>query len=417
MKLNGAATLVKTGSATLKVNDFASFAGMIDVREGTLETGAALPVEPALKDEGRLVHFDATYGVQTVTNADLSITVTNWLDRTGNRNAEPRGSASVAFMPWGMKGNPAIDMPPGVSLWWKKDGAYASLDNIGTVFWIIGSQNGGGFVLGGGTQVDTGNGKEDFYPWHRGLDHQGQGAGYHGDPIYSGSGSYIVGDGTIRLNGEVIDKGTTGLSGAWDQMTWIATTNSSGVTRLAPAAGFAFDGREYRYGCQRLAEVIIYNHRLTDAEVAGVEAYLNAKWGFAESARTGAGTIVLAAGATLKTNGDQYVNKLGGSGAVSGDVTVKNFVADTTAAGLTVDGVLTIAANPTVELKNLPQVGLDTLRITVVAAASSFAGTDNLADAVFTGETFSEGFKAKLAVADGKLVVTFVRAGMTLFIR
>jgi len=88
---------------------------------------------------------------------------------------------------------------------------------------------------------------------------------------------------------------------------------------------------------------------------------------------------------------------------------VKNFGADGASAGLTVDGTLTVAENPVVDLSNVTSATEEI----VVATATAFAGVENLRNAVFVG--YSGSRRPRLRVRDGKLYVTFAK-GMVIIV-
>ena len=149
-----------------------------------------------------------------------------------------------------------------------------------------------------------------------------------------------------------------------------------------------------------------------------MQAYLKAKWGYTQKSPVNDATVNLAADATLTTAGNQYVGKLTGSGTVEGDVTVGALVAEVGADPLTVTGTFTIYEGLQIELRGLADVTGD-LKDTVITIleADEIAGEENRPSVVFTGDAVPEGYKVKLRVVDGKLLVTFKPKGMTLFVR
>ena len=133
--------------------------------------------------------------------------------------------------------------------------------------------------------------------------------------------------------------------------------------RSITSDGFAFDGRVLdgqnyndRIGSQRLAEVAIYDRRLTDDEIVSMEAYLKAKWQFGWQAAPATNLAVeIASGATLDcSSGAQVGGALIGARAVAGDISALALVADGTAvAWPTVSGTFTVPHEVTVELRNI----------------------------------------------------------------
>lgn len=148
--------------------------------------------------------------------------------------------------------------------------------NIRSVFWVIGSQNGGGFLLGD-NQVNAS--ARHF--------HRSSGSGTYGgvasDALWGGTGldKGLVRGGETRTNGVAVNGASTGLSGGYDLVTWRLSAGDDATNATPGACWFAScyapsDGR--LNGGQRLAEVLIYTNRLTDAEIKATELYLNNKW-------------------------------------------------------------------------------------------------------------------------------------------
>lgn len=429
----GSATLTKTGAETLSVRDLSAFTGTLDVREGTLAlTGEPLEYEPALVTEGRILHLDATDGVLTLTNADSTVSVTNWVSKLNDGWAAMPVKNYSTTMSYPTLLSYELNALPVVKLennGWNgthhdlmvfcKDGIRQNLGGIKSVFWVIGSQEGGGFVLGGGLNAD---GTTHGYWFHRGGD-AGEKAS---DTIINHNANANLKDtrAVWRLNGETIAPDSTGLSGGYDRLSFVQT---DAETAPVNADGLAFDGRilntppeDYRsrIGRQRLAELIVYDRIVTDEERAQIEAYLAAKWGLQQKAVVNSATVSLAADATLKTSGNQYVGKLAGSGTVDGDVTAGTLVAAVGADPLTVTGTFTIAAGIQIELRGLANVTGD-LKDTVITVlqAGEIDGIENRSSVVFTGDEVPEGYSARLRVVDGKVLVTFKPKGVMLIVR
>jgi len=146
---------------------------------------------------------------------------------------------------------------------------------IRTVFWVVGSKNGGGFLLGD-SQV---NGSARYF-------HRGSASGTYGgvptDSIWHPTSEKgLVRNGETWTNGVSVNGTTTGLSGDYDLVTWRVSTADNATNGVAGACWFAScyassDGR--LNGGQELGEVLIYTNRLSDAEIKATEHYLNRKW-------------------------------------------------------------------------------------------------------------------------------------------
>ena len=149
------------------------------------------------------------------------------------------------------------------------------LSNIRTVFWVIGSKEGGGFLLGDNV---SDNGKRHF---HRDAGTANLYGGQPQDPLWGGSDKGPVRNGETWINMQPVDGTTTGLSGNFDLVTWRLSALDDLANNTAGAIWFAscFDAGNGRLnGGQELGEVLIYTNRLTDAERRLTGLYLSRKW-------------------------------------------------------------------------------------------------------------------------------------------
>jgi len=229
--------------------------------------------------------------------------------------------------------------------------------NAQTVFWVFGSQGGGGFLLGCN---DTNN--YSICDWHRGsrvdnnldpVTTENRLYGFNVPAQVSTGKTYI--DGTLLPSPTAVSA-TNVLNGGYQLIETLATAR-------ARADGLAMD-RNFtnRRGGQRLAELLIYNRAISDSERLTVEAYLNWKWFgrktsnslFMPPAGAAADTVRVAAGASLELGGfTQNTRALVGSGTVSGgNLSVTGLVdlSDPDAGTLTLNGDLTLADGVTVQV-------------------------------------------------------------------
>jgi len=419
---------VETGPETLTVRDLSDFTGDVEVEAGgTLALTGRLPAAtPRFAAEGRILHLDATEGLSTETNAStLAVTVKEWRSKLNDGWSATPGAK---YNNWSatnypdvvladLNGLDVVKMPKYRYFLFCKDGMTNRLENIQSVFWVIGSQEGGGFILGGGRR--PGSTYVSEFVWHRGGSNAGASVSHPEDPIFSGNPPADVYNSAVRLNGTSVNPRVVGLSGGYDVLSFVL---KDGATVVPNADGLAFDGRIFvpedysgRMGNQRIAELIIYDRRLTDGEVAETEAYLQAKWGFSQKSATNAAKVNLAAGATLDCSASaQYVGTLSGAGSVTGDLTAGTIVVDAAAETcLSVDGTFTVPAGLTVEIRNYESLGRMPLRIKVLGA-TSYAGLENLSSATVTGGGLPE--KVSLRFVDGALYV-FFPMGTTIFFR
>lgn len=422
--LAGGGTVEVEAGKTLEASDLSAFTGVLKVRGELILSGAAPAADPVLAQDGRILHLDAAHGLETVTNDDGSVSVSAWNSKLGDGFTALPGPAKDGLA----TNNPSclpyeLDMKPVVRMsadgqqhfLFCRDGMTNRLENIKSAFWVIGSQEGGGMLLGGGRRnVTSGAGSE--YVWHRGGNNAGS---VYSDPLVNdGHALDSITSGSWRINGAGVNPRNTGLSGGYDVVSYVIPEDAQNIPN---ADGLAFDGRyigtsdyDSRVGRQRLAELIVYDRRLSEAEVEQTESYLSAKWGFSRVSATNCAEVTVAEGATLVCGAPQYIDKLSGPGSVEGDVTVRRFTADALGgAELSVAGTLGIAPNPTIEITNLPSGPFDCMTLEI-ARADGFSGTENLADAVITGNGT---VPARLRVSNGALLLVLGRRGMEIRIR
>ncbi len=467
-EVQGAGVLEKTGAGALTVGDLSSFTGVVRVAEGTFAlTGETAAVAAEYPSDGVVFHADAEYGVSLVTNAMGVAKVSAWESRHDpSWRAVPGWSQTASshfpsYLPAGMNGRPAVDMVYGGTgadgwqfLRFQRDGAWARIPDARSVFWVIGSQQGGGYLLGGGTNQYN---KVGHWNFHRGLR-----ATKDNTWDARGCTNYLVGGAAnqdVRYanwwkNGVKVDPGETELSGAWDQLSMVMQDDAA---KYADVEGFAFDGRSIeggtaylnRSGGQRLAEVLIYNRVLTEAERAGTEAYLRSRWGVGmhHSATNLAGVVVAEGAAFDLLGARQYVAAVGGNGVVrNGTLETARLDAGEDGAGaLTVDGDLTLADNATwrvdfasaevadfvdvsgrltlgqglaIELAGLEKAGnVRGLRVRIASAAGGVANPLALAGAAFTGDALPVSVTPTLRVNGNDVWLTFSPSGTVILFR
>lgn len=312
----GSGAFEKSGAGMLTLREIDGFTGTVTVAEGALRlTGVPRANEPAFTTSGLKFHLDANLGLATTTNAAGTITVSSW-ESTIADSGKAVGISNPTLREGFLNGMPVVDMTQAkMSAFWfyNASGVKCAVSNICTVLWVIGSQEGGGWMLGGG-----GAG----YAWHRGKSADGHELGTDpDDPIMFSSAAEVARKGLWRRNGLSVDPLTTGLSGGWDVVSYRCDTDK--YPDGGNAHGLAMDSRSpgtnARSGSQKLAELAIYNRKLTDEEVAAAETYLNMKWGLG-MVRSNANfvSLVVADGAVLDCGGtNQYFAAVSGAGAVT----------------------------------------------------------------------------------------------------
>lgn len=305
-------TFTKTGAGTA-VLGWGDTGADIHVVEGAVEVGGI----PAPPQNGLSAWLDATAAESLTTNG--AGVVSNWADRRGGTFSAVRHQEHQlpVWMAEALNGLPVLDFGRIAERNVEGDDRMMAFSSarteIRTVFWVIGSRNGGGFLLGDSQVVDTS--KRHF---HRGGDF-GLSASA---PLWGGSwqDKGVVRAGETWVNGAAVDGTKTGLSGAYDLVAWrISETDdadgkSAGATWLASCYA-ANKSDNYRLtGGQELGELLIYTNRLTDAERDAATAYLARKW-FPQTAAAQTvptfGTVTLEGkGATFHAGAAAHLQKL-----------------------------------------------------------------------------------------------------------
>ncbi|MDX9867623.1 MAG: hypothetical protein RBT78_06825, partial [Kiritimatiellia bacterium] len=92
-----------------------------------------------------------------------------------------------------------------------------------------------------------------------------------GSNIWSMNTSTLIKNGATTLDGVKVDGATTFLPDNAFHLVSVVTTGNTGVGSLG-------NDRDYRSGGQQIAEVILFNRALSQAEQSTVDAYLMGKW-------------------------------------------------------------------------------------------------------------------------------------------
>jgi hypothetical protein len=116
--------------------------------------------------------------------------------------------------------------------------------------------------------------------------HRGSASGTYGgvasDSLWHSTAEKgFVRRGETWTNGVSVNGTTTGLSGDYDLVSWRLSEADNATNGTPGAVWFAScyaDSGGRLNGGQELAEVLIYTNRLSDAEIAATEHYLNRKW-------------------------------------------------------------------------------------------------------------------------------------------
>jgi len=322
--VSGTGNLVKSGEGTLVLGDTRNLSGAVSVEDGRLRFGGERPVptEAALPG-GLAFRMDASAAGSLVT-AESGGTV--YVTRANDADGRPfyawatNDAARPVLASGALNGKPVLDF-----------GAYGSgrfmlwsnlVSTVRTVFWVVGSQGGGGFLLGCDPRYGT---SDDYAHFHR------------GDPfdatlgrLWRSNASGNVRGGVTRLNGVAVNGEMTPLGGGFDLISLVTT----GDTRASMFAG----DRTFpeRSGGQRLAEVLIFTRALSPQEVRDVEAYLSSKW-FGRVPGGYAGAVPVTTAVATTAGGSLDVDDAGllAGGIDAGPAFVKSGPGTLTVCGLT----------------------------------------------------------------------------------
>ena len=427
--------VVKLGAGTLEVCSAAAFTGTVAVAAGVLRLSGVVAAEQAAAGpvaRGCVARFDAGAGL----GCDALGQVTNWQSQVGTLRAMPYVDAQKGLTRWperradvGVFGRPAVCLPSLATLRLADaNGDWTTLSGVKSVVWVIGTQEGGGFVLAGAPGT---------FSFHRGSAPGDWPVGSFADrpilsSVYAGGDIASTAKCTWRLNGEVIDPTVTGFRAAWEILSMNLRSDDGNVPDIG---GFAADARAFqeweqanRAGRQRLCEVIFYDRVLTTEEVAANEAYLNAKWGvlpIRTAVQNGLG-VILAGGALDCAGTDQYVDGLAGSGAIlNGNLTVGRSwaiaLSETGADSVSAAGGLAFEPGLVIRLENASALPKSRwMEWITVATADSVAGVQNLKTAQFEVPDLDENAYPQVRVVDGdgkRIQVRLLRSGMSVIIR
>ncbi len=413
-ELVGTGVLQKTGSAAITLGRFGSYSGTLDVAVGRVALAGYGPVPrtPAF-------WVDASR-VDTLEYDAQSLELSKWYDcRRNGLYAQKAAAASQTvgattypnLMPLlaqnALNGLPVVDFGSWMGnrfLTWSQP-----LTHIRTVFWVIGSQEGGGHLL----TYDRDTGTRHFF--------RGGTNGWNTitkDSVLWATTPALVDpygpviNGQTRKNGVVVNGTQTGLSGGYDLVSLRTTGDSS-------ASAFNNDrARAYRNstGGQRLAEVIIYEEALTDDEIRQVESYLRVKWGLPlavgtdipSDASRSAMTLTLHTGAVLELGGTQAhaLGALGGIGMVTtGALTVAGLNQVTSANGA---DVLALASSLTVESGAKWTLAASSSRVVPVQASCGIVFQGGGTVTVSGGSALASGEHLLAAAIEGSALSGFV---------
>ena len=280
----------------LKVDRAEAFAGALRLADKAalyLNDQRAIPTTPA---SGAAFWVDANN--EGCFTKDGAGAITQWADARGaGYPVAATWLDAPVFMTNALNGLPVVDFGAQGSsrcLQWNSE-----IAGIQAVFWVIGSQAGGGSLLG-----CKPGGANNFY---RGFDaltaasYLGRENGLIGINEETGE--------NLWENGQLVTMPGAGLSGDYDM---VAATIGAVRNFKASAFGRVNGFSDSYQGGQRLAEVIVYTNTLTAQQIQDTQAYLYKKWFNKELTGYGAGkanivTVESGANARLVQAGDSPI--------------------------------------------------------------------------------------------------------------
>ena len=278
---------VSHADAALVATNSATFGGPLHVSAGTFCTLGRNPLieaydcTAALPQEGMLARFDASDSSSVVLAGDGSSGIVEWKDSTGNgHDAKPIENRVLPVLRSGDLGKrPVVDFGGHQTLSTSLDRESAmmlakDLTSAKSIFWVIGSGQGGGALM-----ASKSTGKQVFT---RGMATTRWNASAIAgsdirDPLIHGASPALTGGAKFWLGGVQVDPTVASLSGGYDLVSTVSDVAFDALNGLGCAVAFSKDNA-LQPGHQQLAEVVVYDRALSDAERQQVEKYLYEKW-------------------------------------------------------------------------------------------------------------------------------------------
>lgn len=437
--LSGTNDVTLALDAPVSVRDLSAFEGTLHASSGFVSiTGVVRPDEDHVPADGLIAHFDmaATNLLETYEENGTNF-VTKWYDRSGQRYAV----ADPTNRPWIAKGDcNGLDVLCTGPFCQLNQPTMANLPQAGWLIWdnpdckaktvieVIGLQEGGNFLVCCRPNLPC---------MHRG----GNTGRLYTDSILAGSrsepgDSLYSADAFFSINGNRVTYSQGFPSASYH--TFAARVDDTKDPGYFYIGQFGKD-RTYRWGGQRVCEVLAYSRCLTDDELGRLEAYLQAKWfgrAYRDYVAAGMGSVDVAASAVLDLGGERRTaDSVSGSGVISNgtllvtgmlapsNLTVKGGVAfadgatlaaDLRTGGtpLSVEGSVSFSTSGTVSLTLATRPTGEWTLLTATSFSGDPAGwTLNVTPALPVG------FRSRIFLQDGALKVRFLNPCTMLIFR
>jgi hypothetical protein len=172
-----------------------------------------------------------------------------------------------------------------------------------------------------------------------------------------------------------------------------------------------------------VAEIVIYEGRISEAERDAGMYYLRTKWGLDgefQSSISNRLSVTLSAEASLDMNGgDQYLDSLGGEGSIvnGGSLCVGSLIADfSSSVPLAYGGKLVVRPGFSIDL-NLSEVA-DATGFLPLMTVSGVDGIENLRNVQFIGDVeMLEKYRIKPNVVGGVLGINVAARALSIIVR
>jgi len=196
-------------------------------------------------------------------SAPVNGALSTWIDKSGNGNdATAPAAANEPNVSTGSINGHATVVFDGSDDYFSLT---SRINDVRTVFWVVQEvdHNNSHFLLG----------DSDYYSFHRGINPDGSGNGFLWD---AGSASNNIKSGKTYLNETLIDGTTTPLPLNTPNMISLVTTANVEANQITrDRQDPLLINRSWK---GNIAEIIVYNRPLSDAERGRIEAYLKFKW-------------------------------------------------------------------------------------------------------------------------------------------
>ena len=150
------------------------------------------------------------------------------------------------------------------------------LHNIGSIVAVWGSQNSGGWILGGGPNTWTGN-TAASYAWHRRPSYVvGNNQFDYDSPLIYGHGYANPFNKGVRHDGMLTDSYAIGFNRAWEVIALPAQDATASASGLG--LGDTRRGGYWYSGGMKVAELMIFDRVLSAGEIVELEVWLQKKW-------------------------------------------------------------------------------------------------------------------------------------------